>query len=161
MLGAGMPVTSLQRYLVHEHLHTTMIYAEVTNPSLQKDYYQGISTIDLHSEKTAQNAEEPSYQETLLKLVQELQTPDLSPTERDEILVQMQSLLEGSVCSRRRLWVSLALFSTIDMPKAHRARKRKGQRVEPSALSMVTRVSARGRTPPLPLSSSRVIPWTC
>ena len=96
MLGAGMPVTSLQRYLGHEHLDTTMIYAEVTNPTLQKDYYQGISAIDLRSEKMGKSDEEPSHQETLRKLVQELKTPDLSPTHRDEILAQMQALLEDS-----------------------------------------------------------------
>jgi IS30 family transposase len=97
MLGAGMPVTSLQRYLGHEHLDTTMIYAEVTNPSLQKDYYRGISAIDLRSEKTAQNDEKSSHQETLRKLVQEQQTADLSPADIDEILIKMQSLLERSV----------------------------------------------------------------
>jgi len=95
MLGAGMPVTSLQRYLGHEHLDTTMIYAEVTNPTLQKDYYQGISAIDLRSEKMAKNIEGSSQQDTLRKLVQELKTPDLSPTQRDEILSRMQSLLES------------------------------------------------------------------
>ena len=29
MLATGMPVTSLQRYLGHEDLDTTMLYAEV------------------------------------------------------------------------------------------------------------------------------------
>jgi site-specific recombinase XerD len=96
MLGAGMPVTSLQRYLGHEHLDTTMIYAEVTNPSLQKDYYQGISAIDLRSEKMAKGDAGASHQEILRKLVRELKIPDLSPTQRDEILAQMQSLLEDS-----------------------------------------------------------------
>ncbi len=38
MLASGMPVTSLQRYLGHEHLDTTMLYAEVSDPLLQQDY---------------------------------------------------------------------------------------------------------------------------
>jgi site-specific recombinase XerD len=46
MLAASMPVTSLQRYLGHEHLDTTMIYAEVSDPMLQQDYYQGITALD-------------------------------------------------------------------------------------------------------------------
>jgi hypothetical protein len=41
MLATGMPVTSLQRYLGHEDLDTTMLYAKVADPLLQKDYYQG------------------------------------------------------------------------------------------------------------------------
>ena len=35
MLAAGMPVSSLQRYLGHEHLDTTMIYAEVSDSLLR------------------------------------------------------------------------------------------------------------------------------
>lgn len=46
MLTAGMPVTSLQRLLGHEHLDTTMLYAEVADPLLRQDYYQGISSLD-------------------------------------------------------------------------------------------------------------------
>jgi hypothetical protein len=51
MLTAGMPVSSLQRYLGHEHLDTTMIYAEVSDPLLRQDYYQGIAALDSGSEK--------------------------------------------------------------------------------------------------------------
>jgi integrase/recombinase XerD len=47
MLAAGMPVSSLQRYLGHELMDTTMIYAEVSNPMLQQDYYRGITAIQI------------------------------------------------------------------------------------------------------------------
>jgi len=50
MLAAGMPVTSLQHYLGHEHIDTTMIYAEVSDPFLIQDYYLGIKTLDPSSE---------------------------------------------------------------------------------------------------------------
>ncbi len=46
MLAAGMPVTSLQRYLGHEKIDTTMIYAAVSDPMLEQDYYRGIVAID-------------------------------------------------------------------------------------------------------------------
>lgn len=46
MLNAGMPVTSLQRYLGHENLDTTMGYAGVSDPVLQKEYNQAIRKID-------------------------------------------------------------------------------------------------------------------
>ena len=51
MLAAGMPVFSLQRYLGHEHLDTTRIYAEVADPYLHQDYYQGTAALDPGSEK--------------------------------------------------------------------------------------------------------------
>lgn len=46
MLNAGMPVTSLQRYLGHENLDTTMGYAGVSDPLLQKEYNQAIRKMD-------------------------------------------------------------------------------------------------------------------
>ena len=46
MLNAGMPVTSLQRYLGHEDLDTTMHYAGVSDPVLQKEYNQAIRKVD-------------------------------------------------------------------------------------------------------------------
>jgi site-specific recombinase XerD len=88
MLAAGMPVTSLQRYLGHEHLDTTMIYAEVTDPSLQQDYFRGIAALDPSSAQT-----EIPQQVELHQLLQELKTTKLEPQRRDEILERMQCLL--------------------------------------------------------------------
>jgi hypothetical protein len=86
MLTAGMPVSSLQRYLGHEHLDTTMVYAEVSDPLLRQDYYQGIAALDPTSENLPMNGLELSQQDTLRQLVNELKTPGLEPTHRDEIL---------------------------------------------------------------------------
>ncbi len=36
--------------LSHEHLDTTMLYEEVSDPLLSQDYYQGIATLDPDSE---------------------------------------------------------------------------------------------------------------
>jgi site-specific recombinase XerD len=91
MLAASMPVTSLQRYLGHEHLDTTMIYAEVSDPMLQQDYYQGITALDPTSANLL-----ISNQETFRQLIQELKTPGLNQKRHDEILEQMQSLLKDS-----------------------------------------------------------------
>lgn len=92
MLAASMPVTSLQRYMGHEHLDTTMIYAEVSDPMLQQDYYQGITAMDPSSADLL-----VSNQETFRQLIQELKTPGLDQKRHAEILEQMQSLLEDSV----------------------------------------------------------------
>lgn len=92
MLAASMPVTSLQRYMGHEHLDTTMIYAEVSNPMLQQDYYQGITSLDPNSVNLL-----VSNQDAFRQLIQELKTPGLDQTRHAEILEQMQSLLEDSI----------------------------------------------------------------
>ena len=96
MLTAGMPVTSLQRYLGHEHLDTTMLYAEVSDPLLWQDYYQGITALDPTSANLPTHDVELSHQDTLRQLVKELTTAGLGLTRRDEILAQMQHLLKSS-----------------------------------------------------------------
>lgn len=95
MLGAGMPVSSLQRYLGHEYLDTTMVYAKVSDPLLRQDYYQGIAAFDISSKNQPTNELAESQQDLLRQLVKELKTPDLEPTRRDKILDQMQRLLEN------------------------------------------------------------------
>jgi site-specific recombinase XerD len=94
MLTAGVPVTSLQHYLGHELLDTTMIYAEVSDPLLQQDYYQGITAIDPSSVSLAVSELNSSRQELLRQLLVELKTPDLEPIHQKNILDQMQRILE-------------------------------------------------------------------
>jgi len=86
MLTAGMPVSSLQRYLGHEHLDTTMIYAEVSDPLLRQDYYQGIASLDPGSENLSMSGFASIHQHTLRQLVEELKTPGLEQSRHDEIL---------------------------------------------------------------------------
>ena len=94
MLASGIPVTSLQRYLGHEDLDTTMLYAEVADPLLQKDYYQGISAFDPASSRLAQAGTPRSFHRKMEQLVMELQTTDIAPERLQEILAQMRLLLE-------------------------------------------------------------------
>ncbi|MBN1453004.1 MAG: tyrosine-type recombinase/integrase [Anaerolineales bacterium] len=86
MLTVGMPVSSLQRYLGHEHLDTTMIYAEVSDPLLRQDYYQGIAVLDPGSENLSMSGLAPFHQHTLRQLDEELKTPGLEQSRHDEIL---------------------------------------------------------------------------
>jgi integrase/recombinase XerD len=91
MLAVGMPMPSLQRYLGHELMDTTMIYAEVSNPMLQQDYYRGITTLDPQSA----NLTNSSIQlEQLRQLIDELKADGLEPHRQKEILEKMQDLLE-------------------------------------------------------------------
>lgn len=88
MLAAGMPVTSLQRYLGHEHLDTTMIYAEVSDPLLKQDYYMGIAVLDPTSAQT-----ENPQQVKLRQMVQELKTTKPGSKHQEKILERIQRLL--------------------------------------------------------------------
>jgi site-specific recombinase XerD len=46
MLNVGMPITSLQRYMGHTQLDTTLNYAGVSDPVLRKEYNQAIRKVD-------------------------------------------------------------------------------------------------------------------
>ena len=81
-----MPVSSLPRYLGHENLDTTMIYAEVSDPLLRQDYYQGIVTLDPVPEKLSTSGPELPQPRTLQQLVEELKAPGLEQSRHDEIL---------------------------------------------------------------------------
>jgi site-specific recombinase XerD len=93
MLAAGMSILSLQRYLGHEDLNTTLIYAEVSDPMLQKDYYRGAATFDPASAALARRVMDLSQRDELRHLIAELKYPELEPTRRKEILEQMESIL--------------------------------------------------------------------
>lgn len=93
MLAVGMPIPSLQRYLGHELMDTTMIYAEVSNPMLQQDYYRGISTLDPQSANLANSS---IQLEQLRQLIDELKADGLETHRQKEILEQMQDLLENT-----------------------------------------------------------------
>lgn len=86
MLAACMPVSSLKRYLGHEHLDTTMVYAEVSDPLLRQDYYQGITFLDPGSEKIYLSVFTPAQKHTLRQWIEELKTPGLEQSRHDEIL---------------------------------------------------------------------------
>jgi integrase len=94
MLAAGMSITSLQRYLGHERLSTTLLYAEVSDPMLQKDYYRGAATFDPASAELARKFLNLSQKDELRQLIAELKYPGLEPMQRKEILEQMESILD-------------------------------------------------------------------
>ncbi|MBI3738654.1 MAG: tyrosine-type recombinase/integrase [Chloroflexi bacterium] len=103
MLAAGMPVTSLQRYLGHDNISITMLYAKVSDPMLQHDYYRGITTLDPDSVKFSAE-KNSSLREELSQLVAELGTLDQSSDRYTVILKQIQRLLsesEGGAASNR------------------------------------------------------------
>lgn len=94
MLASGMPVTSLQRYLGHEDLDTTMLYAEVADFLLKKDYYHGMSALDPASSHLEQPGNQQYFRSIMEQLVEELKAPDLTPDRKQEIAEQIQLLLD-------------------------------------------------------------------
>jgi integrase/recombinase XerC len=96
LINAEMPVTSLQRLLGHEDLDKTMIYAQVADQTLVRDYTQGMQRIE--------QAQPPadlkvsllpvrSDRQHVLELLQQLAQPELTVEQRIAAVLEMQSLL--------------------------------------------------------------------
>ena len=71
-----------------------MIYAEVSDPLLQQDYYRGIVRFDPASADLAQAVLDPARKEELRRLITEFKTSNLEPARQKEILEQMERVLD-------------------------------------------------------------------
>jgi integrase/recombinase XerD len=100
LLNAGCPVTSIQKFLGHKKLNTTMVYAHAHDQTVENDYFTAMGRIEQRLQLVEQpvkaslpiNAPE---REHLLTLAEQLFAPDLSRELLLEIASQMQVLLVG------------------------------------------------------------------
>lgn len=101
LLNAGCPVTSIQKFLGHKKLNTTMVYARAYDQTVEADYYAAMGRIEQRLELAPETGKEnQSLEEAqrthLLALAEQLSTPELSDELRLEIVAQMRGLLNGS-----------------------------------------------------------------
>ena len=101
LLNAGCRITSIQKFLGHKKLNSTMIYARVHDQTVAEDYYQAMSSVERRLELMGQPEEneetvsEPE-REILLTLVTQLVEPELSQEIRLELAERMRALLVGN-----------------------------------------------------------------
>jgi len=98
LLNAGCPVTSIQKFLGHKKLNTTMVYAHAHDQTVEEDYFVAMSRIEQRLElvdqpvNITQSISAPERQH-LLTLAEKLFTPELTFEMRLEIAAQMRNLL--------------------------------------------------------------------
>jgi site-specific recombinase XerD len=98
LLNAGCRVTSIQKFLGHNKLNTTMIYARAHDQTVADDYYAAMSSVEKRLdllgelEDTVSSINESERIE-LLDLTTQLAEPELSLKARLEILARMRQLL--------------------------------------------------------------------
>ena len=100
LINAEMPVTSLQRFLGHEDLDKTMIYAQVADQTLVRDYTQGMQRIEQAQTPAAvQVALLPvsSDRQHVVELLQRLAQPNLTAEQRMATVLEMQTLFPGDL----------------------------------------------------------------
>lgn len=105
LLNAGCPVTSIQKFLGHKKLNSTMLYARAYDKTVEADYFAAMSRIELRLELVPPAGQETQPVEEaerirLLALAEQLSTPELSDELRLEIAAQMRRLLNGDTAAR-------------------------------------------------------------
>lgn len=100
LLNAGCRITSIQKFLGHKELSTTMIYARVHDQTVVDDYYGAMERVEKRLELLGAPAEEQqqlagSERTQLLALTAQLAEPGLSLEARLEIATLMRLLLVG------------------------------------------------------------------
>jgi site-specific recombinase XerD len=99
LLNAGCKVTSIQRFLGHKELSTTMIYAKVHDQTVADDYFNAMQRAEQRLEivppKKEEEIEDVKAQERtwLFQLVAQLETPELCFEERLGIASQLREAL--------------------------------------------------------------------
>jgi site-specific recombinase XerD len=97
LLNAGCRITSIQRFLGHKKLNTTMIYAKAHDQTVADDYYAAMSRIEQRLEIVPLEPDHPPEpdpeQEELLSLTEQLAQPELSLEQRLLLVAQMRLIL--------------------------------------------------------------------
>ncbi len=105
LLNAGCPVTSIQKFLGHKKLNTTMVYARAYDATVESDYFAAMGRIEQRLELVEEPEEVTEMigageRGQLLTLAEQLFAPDLTLEMRLEIAAQMRGLLDGSQATR-------------------------------------------------------------
>ncbi len=100
LLNAGCKVTSIQKFLGHKKLNTTMIYARAHDQTVSDDYYSAMGRVEqrLQVGPEPKSAEVPISEEEkakILLLVEQMASPEASQEERLSLFEQIRGLLFG------------------------------------------------------------------
>ncbi|MBW1824845.1 MAG: site-specific integrase, partial [Deltaproteobacteria bacterium] len=97
LLNAGCRVTSIQRFLGHKRLNTTMVYARVHDQKVAEDYYAAMEEVEKQMVIGDEIVMVPigaDQREQLLKLTEKLADSDLNEEERIKLVEEIQSILK-------------------------------------------------------------------
>jgi site-specific recombinase XerD len=105
LLNAGGRVTSIQAFLGHKKLNTTMIYARAHDQTVAEDYFTAMSRVEQRLEIAPVAESEPMTNDEVVKVpepaqllawVEQLARPELCQNERLEIAASLkQALSQG------------------------------------------------------------------
>ncbi len=96
LLNAGCRITSIQKFLGHQRLNSTLIYARVHDQTVADDYFSAMVRIEqrLALAQTTGEVGEASCRSRLLALLDQLRQPELSAAARLDLVAQVQQMVE-------------------------------------------------------------------
>ena len=98
LLNAGCRVTSIQKFLGHQRLNSTMIYARAHDKTVADDYYRAMNQVEKDLALTTESEEAKETltadeRNHLMDLAQQLAEPTLSAETRINLVGQLQRVL--------------------------------------------------------------------
>ena len=102
LLNAGCRVTSIQAFLGHKKLNTTMIYARAHDQTVADDYFNAMQRVEQRMDITPAPIQEPQKKDEIVKepeythvfaWLEQLTQPELHQKERLEIVAQLRQAL--------------------------------------------------------------------
>jgi len=99
-LNAGCRITSIQKFLGHKQLNSTMTYARAHEQTVEDDYFRAMSSVEKRLELIGQpeEREEPVSEDErgqILALTAQLAEPELTVEARLVIAAQIRLVLLG------------------------------------------------------------------
>jgi site-specific recombinase XerD len=98
LLNAGCRITSIQRFLGHKEIGTTMIYARAHDQNVAEDYFNAMQKVEQRLEivtNVEKDIEVVKVQEQLLVFAEQLAKPEITFSERLSIADQLRMLFEA------------------------------------------------------------------
>jgi hypothetical protein len=97
LLNAGCRVTSIQRFLGHKELSSTMVYARAHDQTVAEDYFAAMERVEQRLEivPVEENIEDVKVQEPekLFHLIERLEAPELCFEERLDIVNRLRKMM--------------------------------------------------------------------
>jgi integrase len=102
LLNAGCRITSIQKFLGHKRLNTTLTYARAHDQTVEEDYFRAMSSVEKRLDLLGQPGEKEEHvsedeRGLILALTEKLAEPELSAEARLVIATQIRLVLLGEM----------------------------------------------------------------
>jgi integrase len=100
LLNAGCRVTSIQRFLGHKELSSTLVYARAHDQTVADDYFAAMERVEQRLDIVPEPKQETKYeivkvQTEVFQLIGRLELPEICFEERLDIVIQLREVLNN------------------------------------------------------------------